>query len=105
MWFKFNLIQFEYNQFVSNWVKVDPIQPISMGTISVFDPKKKNIMFKWIDFNLEIWIESKLNLIWNQFNSIQFNMDFIQYKNLYYFNYYYVSNRKTKKNTGAGHFH
>jgi hypothetical protein len=70
MWFKFNLIQFEFNQFVLNWVKVDPTQPISMGTITMLNPKKKNIMLNWIDFNLEIWIESKLNLIWIQFNSI-----------------------------------
>jgi hypothetical protein len=36
----------------------------------MLNPKKKNIMLIWIDFNLEIWIESKLNLIWNQLNWI-----------------------------------
>jgi hypothetical protein len=58
-------IQFEFNQFILNWVELDPIQPISMGTITILNPKKKSIMFIWLDFNLEIWIESKLNLIWN----------------------------------------
>jgi hypothetical protein len=70
MGFKFNSIQFEFNHFVLNWVKFDPIQPISIGTITILNPKKKNIMLIWIDFNLEIWIESKLNLIRNQFNWI-----------------------------------
>jgi len=65
MWFESNLIHLEFNQFVSNWVKFDPIEPISMGTITILNQKKKSIMFIWIDFNLEIWIESKLNLIWN----------------------------------------
>jgi hypothetical protein len=65
MWFEFNLIQFEFNQFVLNWVKFYPIQPISMGKITILNPKKKSIMFIWLDFNLEIWIESNLYLIWN----------------------------------------
>jgi hypothetical protein len=65
MWFEFNLIQFEFNQFVLNWVKFDPIQPISLGTINILNPKKKSIIFIWLHFNLDIWIESKLNVIWN----------------------------------------
>jgi hypothetical protein len=79
MWFEFNLIQFEFNQFVLNWVKFKPIQPISLGTITMWNPKKKNIMFIWIDFNLEIWIESKLNVIWNQFNSIWISFNIFEF--------------------------